>query len=296
MNLQNVLAEVRTQIYSIQALAALGAELRMRQDGSGDPRVRDSLHDVVEAIDPSLFDALTTDEQRVVLGLIQLVFLNAGDLLDRPTRTPGWNYTEPEFLEAQGRASRGNIAMIQALAAQRPDLAAATRRPGRILDVGTGVAHLAIEAARTWPALHVVGIDVWEPALALARANVAASDVADRIELRMQSVVDLRETNCYSLAWLPAPFISREIFQVALTRVRDALQPGGWLIIGQYGIPDDALGHALACLQIVRSGGYPWQADEVTDLMLERGFDRVEVVPGPAGLDLTLGRLPAGGE
>ena len=49
--------------------------------------------------------------------------------------------------------------------------------------VGTGVGWLAIEAARSWPALRVVGIDSWEPALILARKNLAQSGVVERVEV-----------------------------------------------------------------------------------------------------------------
>ena len=57
-----------------------------------------------------------------------------------------------------------------------------------------------------WPALRCVGIDVWEPALRLARANLAGAGMEDRVELRTQAVEDLEESEIYSLAWLP-PFI-----------------------------------------------------------------------------------------
>jgi hypothetical protein len=72
---------------------------------------------------------------------------------------------------------------------------------------GTGVGWLAIEAAHVWPALRVVGIDQWEPALALARENLGKSGVAERVEIRLQCVEDLEETARFSLAWLPGPFI-----------------------------------------------------------------------------------------
>jgi cyclopropane fatty-acyl-phospholipid synthase-like methyltransferase len=161
-----------------------------------------------------------------------------------------------ETLEAQGLASRAVVARIAALAAERPDLAAVVHRPGTLLDIGAGVAHLAIEAARTYLALRVIGLDVWVPALALALANIAASGVSERIELRAQGIEDLAERDTFSLVWLPTPFIAREIVEAALGRVHRALEPGGWLVVGLFAIPDEPLSQALARLQIVRSGGY----------------------------------------
>ena len=66
---------------------------------------------------------------------------------------------------------------------------------------------MALEAAELCPSLQVDGLDIWEPSLALARANVAASRHAARIEIRAQDVTQLDEHAAYTLAWLPAPFL-----------------------------------------------------------------------------------------
>jgi methylase of polypeptide subunit release factors len=60
-----------------------------------------------------------------------------------------------------------------AFAANRPRLAAPLA--GRFLDFGTGVGAMALEAAEQCPSLQVVGIDIWQPSLALTRSNVAAT-------------------------------------------------------------------------------------------------------------------------
>jgi len=159
---------------------------------AGDPKVRELLRVVVEALDPTMLDGLTKEQQSAALGFILMYFRNAVDLWSGP-REPGWNHTDPEMLEAQGQTSSAVVPRIEAIAAENADLAAVIRRSGTLLDSGTGVGHLAIAAARTWPALGVVGIDVWEPALALARANVAVGGVAERIQLRAQNVADLAE-------------------------------------------------------------------------------------------------------
>jgi tRNA1(Val) A37 N6-methylase TrmN6 len=111
---------------------------------------------------------------------------------------------------------------IAAAATTRPELAALLGRPGAFLDVGTGVGWLAIEAARVWPALRVVAIDIWEPALARARRNVAASGLEGRIEVRAQDVTARPERAAFALAWVPAPFF-RAALAGALARVREAL-------------------------------------------------------------------------
>jgi methylase of polypeptide subunit release factors len=97
------------------------------------------------------------------------------------------------------------------MAAQRPELSHVLRRPGAFLDVGTGVGELAIEAAGSWPALRIVGIDPWEPALTLARKNLAKSGLVERVELRSQRMEQLEETATFTLAWVPGPFISADV-------------------------------------------------------------------------------------
>jgi hypothetical protein len=43
------------------------------------------------------------------------------------------------------------------------------RKEARWSGVSSGVGWLTIEAAQSWPTLHVVGVDSWPPALDLAR-------------------------------------------------------------------------------------------------------------------------------
>jgi methylase of polypeptide subunit release factors len=79
-------------------------------------------------------------------------------------------------------------------------LAEALARPGaRMLDVGTGVAAMAVAYAELFPELTVVGLDVLPRALALAAATVAASGVADRVVLREQDVTTLDDEQAQRL-------------------------------------------------------------------------------------------------
>ena len=105
--------------------------------------------------------------------------------LRRIAGPPGWVLQDPDTLQGLGRSSRQNVRSIVALAADRPGLTASL--VGRFLDVGTGVGGMALEAAELCPSLRVVGIDIWEPSLALARANVAASPHGTRIEIRSRT-------------------------------------------------------------------------------------------------------------
>ena len=160
------------------------------------------------------------------------------------------------------------------------------------LDVGTGVGWLAIEAARSWPAVRVVGIDSWEPALALARKNLSLSGIVERVELRSQRVEHLADERAFILAWLPGPFIPADIAAIALERIHRALAPGGWLIFGLHPQPPTALGQALANLRMVRGGGHPWTTNEVEERLDAHGFERIEAWSPFPPIMFVLGQRP----
>lgn len=56
---------------------------------------------------------------------------------------------------------------------------------GRLLDVCTGTADLALEAARQFPGAQVVGVDFSRPMIALGRAKVERAHLTDRIRLEV---------------------------------------------------------------------------------------------------------------
>ena len=283
MSFESLIAAAQRLSTSVEALAALGAQLRLQQDGlEGNPRVRPLLNEIARAVDPQLLEDVDEHQQATTLALIQTIFRQALDLLENPARDLGWSYKDPVILQSQGQVSRLLVRGINIMATQRHELGEMLKRPGAFLDVGTGVGWLAIEAARSWPALRVVGIDPWEPALTLARQNLAQSGVAERVELRSQRVEQFDEATTFTVAWLPGPFIAGEIADRALERVYRALVPGGWLVFGFNPPPHGRLEEALANLRIVRSGGYPWTPREVEEKLQEHGFERIEVYsPAP---------------
>jgi SAM-dependent methyltransferase len=275
---------------SVEAFAALGAELRLRQAGlAGDPRTRELLRDVLRAIDPQLLDE-PGERNASTIAFIQTVLRQALDLLERPERSPGWDYRDPVLLQAQGQLSGLVVRGIGASLSRLPELGKTLQRPGTFLDIGTGVGWLAIEVARAWPAMRVVGIDPWEPALVLARENLAQSEVADRVELRMQHVEQLDEVPTFAVVWLPGPFIAREIADRALARIHGALIPGGWLIFGLNAVPPGPLEGALARLRTARTGGHFWDAAEVEERLRILNFSDIETFPTALPIQLVIGR------
>jgi len=158
MSFESFIKKCQTLNWSLEALAALGAELRLRREGlNTDSRVASLLREVVHRIEPGLLDGFDSSQELAGLALIQTSFRQAIDLLENPERAPGWNYEDPLILESQGQVSRLIVRGIDTLAASRPALDTTLRQPGALLDIGTGVGWLAIEAARSWPTMRVVG-------------------------------------------------------------------------------------------------------------------------------------------
>ena len=275
---------------SAEALAALGAYLQIRRPES-DPGIRALLKDVLRAVKPELLqNELSAAEEAAALALIQVTFRQAADLLNNPARRPGWSYEDETILQMQGQVSRLIVRAILAAAAERPSLNAILKIGAHFLDIGTGVGLLAIEAAKAWPDLHVVGIDPWQLALSLAEKNVRRSGLSDRIELRRQKIEELQDQNAFELAWLPGPFLSAPLLPNALRHVQRALMPGGWVIFGMFPAAPTELGRALAALRAVRNGGHPWTEIEAESRLREAGFDEVETATSDLPALLVLGR------
>jgi demethylmenaquinone methyltransferase/2-methoxy-6-polyprenyl-1,4-benzoquinol methylase len=68
---------------------------------------------------------------------------------------------------------------------RRAVAATALPREGILLDVCTGTADLALEAARQFPDARIVGVDFSRPMLALGAAKIARARLADRVRLEV---------------------------------------------------------------------------------------------------------------
>lgn len=210
----------------------------------------------------------------------------------------GWAELNDEVLLHQGRAS---AATGRALATRVvPELPGLARRldsaDARVLDVGTGVAGLAVAVARALPRVSVVGIDVLQRALDLAVGELAeARDVADRITLRLQDVAEVAEPGGYDLVWLPAPFLPQQTLAVALPRLVRALRPGGWLVAGTNPPAGDPLRAAVDRWNAVRNGGNAFDADRMAEVLSGAGLGDVRRFPTvPGGPVLVAAHRPGG--
>jgi demethylmenaquinone methyltransferase / 2-methoxy-6-polyprenyl-1,4-benzoquinol methylase len=109
---------------------------------------------------------------------------------------------------------------------------------GRVLDVATGTAAVAIELARAAPARTVVGVDQSPEMLAAGRARVERAGLADRIELRESRAESLpfgdgefdALTFTYLLRYVDDPLATmRELARV--------VKPGGVIAMLEFDVP-----------------------------------------------------------
>jgi hypothetical protein len=163
-----------------------------------------------------------------------------------------------------------------------------------MLDVGTGVAAMAVAYAELFPQLTVVGIDVMPRVLAMAEQTVAESSVGDRVVLREQDVMSLDEPETYALAWLPAPFVPEVALGAGVLRVVDSLQPGGWLMLGHGKYGGSAVNDAIGRFKTVAYGGTALDDEQAQEMLGSAGLLEVRTVPTPQGAPaITVGRKPA---
>lgn len=286
-DLDAVLGVVQRLTVPMETLAAVGAQLRVEAESlEVDPAVGALLASITREAG---LNGASPAARQAALGYVRSFFRLAVDLLEDPARAPGWSYDDPLVLQSIGRGSAAIAAVIAGVAGSLDGLEAALAAEGAaILDVGAGTGWLAIALAETFPAARVVGLDIWEPSLALARENVARAGLADRVEMRDQDVTALGDAGAYDLAWIACPFLPVTVMGPAIERSLAALRPGGWMVLGLFAGPDDPLASMLADLRTVRSGGHAWTAAELVATAAGAGLAGVRELPktwnAPAGL------------
>jgi hypothetical protein len=204
-------------------------------------------------------------------------------------RALGWGNEDPEMVLAFGRMTgRGGDVIAEQLLPQLPAIEAAFRAGGAaFLDVGVGVGAISIRLVERYPGTRAVGLDVLPDVLELARSEVAGSGLSDSIELRLQSVADLRDRDRYDLAWVPQGFIPREAFLHGIHQVFQALKPGGALLV-PVGLDPEAPDFARARLVHSTSlaGGSAITPSQMVELLHATGFN--DLAEHPVGAQVLM--------
>ena len=110
--------------------------------------------------------------------------------------------------------------------------------PGRLLDVATGTADLAIEALSLGPE-SVVGVDLSEGMLAGGRAKLDGRRLADRVTLVQGDAADLPfPPDHFDGAFVAFGVRNFEDLQAGLAEIRRVLRPGAPLVVLETSQPE----------------------------------------------------------
>lgn len=201
-------------------------------DGSVDGDAR------VYSIPPATVEVMT--DPRSVNYLAPLARLFGGIAPQLPTllrayRSGGgvsWESMGVDARESQADMNRPWFEnhLATALAGVAEVHTALSRPDASIVDVGCGGGWSTIAVARAYPSASLHGIDIDPATVALARENVAAAGLSDRIELTCADAAD----------GLPGPFTAAFAFECVhdmprpadvLGAVRRSLTPDGFLVV-----------------------------------------------------------------
>ena len=121
----------------------------------------------------------------------------------------------------------------------RREIAARVGEGSRVLDVGCGTGSLAVMMARN--GARVLGIDISEPMLDVARQRVADEGLAGRVELQRLSALEIeklpRAAYDFVVSTLVLSELSDEEASCLLCDVRERLAPGGRLLLADEAVP-----------------------------------------------------------
>jgi SAM-dependent methyltransferase len=287
MSVQALREFVTRSMTSAAGLAALGAALDAKASGASlDPALDARIKELLATF--GVADALagvSAQEAKPLVTEIRLMAAIDSKLLNAQTRTTTWNYTDAAVLEGAGAMSAGFVGPLAQVLL--PGLEGAMDRlnaPGAtFLDIGVGVGALAMAVAKRWPTVQVVGIDPWQPSLALARENVAQAGLTNRITLREQRAEDLKDERAFDLAWIPALFMPRRAVKPACERILEALRPGGWMLFNAVQPGVDPQTDAMWWLRMTMFGDSAMPSAEAETLLREIGFSEVQTLASPAG-------------
>ena len=169
--------------------------------------------------------------------------------------------------------------------------------PARVADIAVGGGWSAIALARAYPKILVDGLDLDPSSIDLARANLATTEVADRVTFSIRDAADPGLAGQYDLATIFEAVHDFSQPVAVLRAVRSLLAPGGSLLVAdervaeRFTAPGDAVERFmygfsfLLCLPNVLADdpsagtGTVMRPDVLRRFATEAGFSRLEVLP-----------------
>ena len=212
-----------------------------------------------------------------------------------------WEAYGADIREAQASMNRPLFANLLGpeWLASIPDIDARLRSdpPARVADIAVGGGWSAIAMARAYPKIHVDGLDLDPSSIEMARANLATTEVADRVTFTVRDAADPGLAGQYDLATIFEAVHDFSQPVAVLRAVRELLAPGASLLVAdervaeRFTAPGDAVERFmygfsfLLCLPNVLADdpsvgtGTVMRPDVLRRFATEAGFSRVDILP-----------------
>ncbi len=212
-----------------------------------------------------------------------------------------WEAYGADIRESQASMNRpmfANLLGPEWLAAI-PDIDARLRSdpPARVADIAVGGGWSAIAMARAYPKIRVDGLDLDPASIELAQANLATTEVADRVTFAVRDAADPGLAGRYDLATIFEAVHDFSQPVAVLRAVRNLLAPGASLLVADErvaerftapGDPIERFMYGWSFLLCLPNGladdpsagtGAVMRPDLLRRYAGQAGFGRVEVLP-----------------
>jgi demethylmenaquinone methyltransferase / 2-methoxy-6-polyprenyl-1,4-benzoquinol methylase len=116
----------------------------------------------------------------------------------------------------------------------------------RLLDVATGTADLAIEAARQHPSVHVTGLDFVQAMIDLGRTKIERNGFSDRVRILRGDALTLPfPDDCFDIAAIAFGIRNIPDRDRVLQEMRRVVVPGGRVMVLEMTFPGNAVFQGL---------------------------------------------------
>jgi SAM-dependent methyltransferase len=154
-----------------------------------------------------------------------------------------WDGCSQEFIRAVSGTGRPFYRrLVPGGLNQVPGLAERLAAGCRVLDSACGAGLGLVMLAAAYPECELVGVDGDEFSLTVADENLRAAGVADRVTLVHSPLEKMSFNARFAVVINNISMHECRDLDGATSRVRDALEPGGWFVISDFPFPDDDAG------------------------------------------------------
>jgi ubiquinone/menaquinone biosynthesis C-methylase UbiE len=162
-------------------------------------------------------------------------YLKTGDIWPRSAH-------DPFLIEALKNLTKPDCLMItNHVLPQASDTLARLEVGGTILDIGVGGGDHIVHYARRFPKTQVIGLEFDGPSIKLAQQTVDEADLGERVQIRHADANHLNEEAIYDLVTMNITLHETGgpiEYQNVLSRVFQALKPGGTVVVSEIPYPD----------------------------------------------------------